>query len=289
MSHFALILVIALSVGVKASQSELLGDNHDREDFKKAIAVIRPPHSARSDWASMSPLSKLKQLFYAVRNKISNPSNYVDGDFVECGVWRGGSSMAMMYAEMRFLNNTSRVRDVWLFDTFEGMPPPTKEDNVKSHERYEHIEKKFSDAKLMANDSDGSEYIDQNGVRRWNYVPLEIVKDNVKKTGYPFDKVHVIAGKVEETLPLTKLPEKIAILRLDTDFYTSTKSEFALLEPRLAVGGLLIIDDFCTWDGARKATNEFLKVHGSRYYLEHQGLGEDGGRLGVCFVAWRKS
>ena len=78
--------------------------------------------------------------------------------------------------------------------------------------------------------------------------------NNMFYTGYPPDKIHFIQGKVEDTLPKTKLPDKIAILRLDTDWYESTKIELEYMWDRLVVGGVLIVDDFCSWGGARKAT-----------------------------------
>uniref|UniRef100_A0A6U4GBG6 Macrocin O-methyltransferase n=2 Tax=Phaeomonas parva TaxID=124430 RepID=A0A6U4GBG6_9STRA len=81
-------------------------------------------------------------------------------------------------------------------------------------------------------------------------------------TNYPRDKFHFIKGKVEDTLPVTKLPDKIAILRLDTDWYLSTKAELEYMYERLQPGGLLFVDDFCSWGGSRKAVAEFFEAKG---------------------------
>ena len=156
----------------------------------------------------------------------------VPGDFVECGVWRGGSSMA---AALAFRN----PRPFHLFDTFEGMAPPDGVD-----QRYDGA----AAAKLL-NSSAKTDDI-------WCYSALDEVQANMNSTGYG-GAINYIKGKVEDTIPI-EAPEQIALLRLDTDWYESTRHELKHLYPRLSPGGVLIIDDYGYWKGARKAVDEYF-------------------------------
>lgn len=163
----------------------------------------------------------------------------VPGAYVECGVWRGGSSMA---AAASFIAVGDTNRELHLFDTFEGMSAPSEhdlraEDNVSATTL---LEKSPTSGKI------------------WCRASIEDVTQNMASTGYPMQHVHLHKGRVEDTLP-GSAPEKIAILRLDTDWYESTKHELETLYPRLSVGGVLIIDDYGYWAGARKAVDEFFK------------------------------
>lgn len=174
----------------------------------------------------------------------------VEGDVVECGVWKGGMSMAMIFANQR--HNIDRT--FWLFDTFEGLPPPDSEkDDRRAQKLYNRIQKgriNWDVRKKLATHEleDG----------KWNWGPLDVVKQNVLYTGYPPEKLRFVKGKVEDTLPVTNLPEKIAVLRLDTDWYSSTKAEMEYLYNRLQPGGILIVDDYCSWAGANNAIKEFF-------------------------------
>lgn len=162
----------------------------------------------------------------------------VDGAFVECGVWRGGSVMAMALALQDFGEN----RDIFLFDTFEGMTPPTDHDvSVKGDQAKEIFDKTKK----------GAESAD------WAFAPIDEVKRNVLSTGYPESRFHFVKGRVEDTIP-DQAPDQIALLRLDTDFYESTKHELVHLFPRLSSRGVIIIDDYGHWQGARKAVDEYL-------------------------------
>lgn len=156
----------------------------------------------------------------------------VPGDFVECGVWKGGSSMA---AALAFRS----PRPFHLFDTFEGMAPPDEVD-----QRYDGAAAKTLFADKAKSDS------------AWCYSPLDEVKANMGATGYA-GPVHYIKGKVEDTIP-DHAPERIALLRLDTDWYESTRHELAHLYPRISPGGVLIIDDYGYWKGARRAVDEYF-------------------------------
>lgn len=163
-------------------------------------------------------------------------ANHIAGDYVECGVWKGGSTMA---AALTMLAHDERQRDLWLYDTFEGMPPPTDHDVTPDN---------ITAEKLLES---RAEFLN---------APLEGVRNAMASTGYPADKVHFIKGKVEDTIPAS-IPEKIAILRLDTDWYESTRHELEHLYPRLVRGGVILIDDYGYWRGSREATDEYLAKH----------------------------
>jgi O-methyltransferase len=109
----------------------------------------------------------------------------------------------------------------------------------------------------------------------WAIASLDDVKAGFENVDYPADKVHYVVGKVEATIP-DELPERIAILRLDTDFYESTKHELAHAYSRLSPGGVLIIDDYGYWAGSRKATDEFLATLDEPLLLHRMGCGRIG-------------
>lgn len=164
----------------------------------------------------------------------------IEGDIVECGVWKGGSMMAVAETLLR-AGDTSR--DLYLFDTFEGMPPPTENDV--------DIVGVTAGSLLDRSDSERDESV-------WCRATLDVVHKVLGSTGYPNGKIHFIKGMVEQTIPHSA-PDRIALLRLDTDWYESTKHEMEYLFPRLSKGGVLIIDDYGHWQGARKAVDEYLE------------------------------
>jgi O-methyltransferase len=172
--------------------------------------------------------------------------NDIPGDIVECGVWRGGSMMA---AALSLLNEGNVDRNLFLYDTFSGMSEPSDEDA-----RYDGL--------LAASQLDST--LRNTGV--WCYSPIDEVNRNVLSTGYPGEKIHLIEGKVEETVP-ARVPENISLLRLDTDWYESTRHELKHLFPLLSQGGVMIIDDYGHWQGARKAVDEFLENEGRGHFL----------------------
>ena len=170
---------------------------------------------------------------YIIKNKIA-------GDIVECGVWKGGSIMAVTKT---LLELKSYDKELYLFDTFEGIPKPTEFD-VSYKDKL--AIKEFEDQKIDNNSSD------------WLRIELDEVKKNVFSTGYNKEKFHFIKGKVEDTIPKNS-PETISILRLDTDWYDSTRHELIHLFPRLVRGGIVIIDDYGFWRGAKKAVDEYFE------------------------------
>jgi O-methyltransferase len=164
----------------------------------------------------------------------------IRGDFVECGVWRGGSVLA---AIRKLQQQNQRQREIWLYDTFEGMTPPTSAD----------VDFLGQDALTLLSHTDRN---DPASV--WCCSQLEEVQSLLIGSGYPAEQIHFIQGAVERTIP-QHLPEQIALLRLDTDWYESTKHELIHLIPRMAPGGVLIIDDYGHWEGCRRAVDEYFE------------------------------
>lgn len=180
-------------------------------------------------------VNTLKSCRYVVDNKIP-------GDFVECGVWRGGNSIL---AKLLF-EELGSDKSVWMFDTFEGMTFPNQYD-VEAQTKV-HARKEFEDSQKSTHND-------------WCYASIDDVKNNCISSNVNLDGLNFIKGDVSETLSIKEnLPTQISILRLDTDWYESTKSELKVLYPILNVGGVLIIDDYGHWEGARKAVDEYFSV-----------------------------
>jgi hypothetical protein len=216
----------------------------DFDDEAKAIIEAARP------WTMTGP-EKMYSLVQTVRyvNK-----HGIVGDILECGVWRGGS-MQIAARTLLALGDTSR--ELHLFDTFEGMPPPSERDTRRSDER--------AAAELLAEESRAESLV-------WAVATLEDVKHGMEQVGYPADRVHYVQGRVEETIP-GQAPEQISILRLDTDWYESTKHELDHLYPRLSSGGVVMFDDYGYWEGAREAVDEWLDATGERLLLMRMGTG----------------
>lgn len=156
----------------------------------------------------------------------------IPGDFVECGVWRGGSAMVMAHALMAL----GEVRPLYLYDTYEGMTEPTDAD----------ISLEGKPARTTWRRKE-----------KWCAASLDEVRSNMAKTGYPMDSVHLVEGRVEYTLPVSD-HSQIALLRLDTDWYESTKLELEILYPLLVQRGVLIVDDYGHWRGSQQAVDEYF-------------------------------
>lgn len=202
------------------------------------IASLRP--------FTMTSGERLWSLLNAVRYVVDAG---IPGDFVECGVWRGGSVMAMASQLVR-MGVTDR--QIWLYDTFTGMTAPTDHDvEAASGTRARD---------LLATTSPG----DGNNI--WCIADKADVERNIASTTYPTSRFTLIGGDVAETL-LEHVPTTISLLRLDTDWYESTRISLEVLYPRLAVGGVCILDDYGHWQGARRAVDEYFEVRGIRPFM----------------------
>ncbi len=162
----------------------------------------------------------------------------IPGAIVECGVWRGGS---MMFSALRLLDHRATDRELVLMDTFEGMAPPT-DDDVDVSGR--------TAARLLEEDTERTGWA-------WAVAGEDDVRHNMATTGYPPERIRFVRGRVEDTVP-AEAPDVIALLRLDTDWYESTMHELEHLVPRVSPGGVLIIDDYGHWQGAKRAVDEYF-------------------------------
>jgi len=208
----------------------------DDEYFFKIVRIISK-HTLTdlpAQWALY------KAIEYIVRNKIP-------GDIVECGVWNGGSILLAAYALIHFGDTSRRL---YLYDTFEGMPKPDLVDVNYN-----------GDLALAA----WHEFRCQGQI--WGFGgTMAMVWDVVRIAGYPPEHILFVKGMVEDTLPST-LPECISILRLDTDLYSSTYHEFVHAYPILSRGGILIVDDYGSFMGSRKATDQYISENALPLFL----------------------
>lgn len=242
-------------VAERAARAEAA--RQEREAHKHARMVARYDEELCATVETVKPQTmttpaKIAALVEATRYVVRAQ---VPGAIVECGVWRGGSMQAVALT-LSALEDTDR--ELHLFDTFEGMPPPTAHDT-----RITATGQVTAESLLAESDKDSW---------MWAVAGLDDVKKVMAETGYPSDKVHFHPGLVEDTTP-DQAPETIAILRLDTDWYASTKHELQHLYSRLSPGGVLVLDDYGDWDGARKATDEWIAETGEPIFLAPMGSG----------------
>ncbi|MEO5882353.1 MAG: TylF/MycF/NovP-related O-methyltransferase [Caldimonas sp.] len=211
-----------------------------------ALADLTPADRelvARVEPFTMTSLDRRASLLGAIDHLVRHR---IAGDIVECGVWRGGS---MMLAALALMARGDTSRELWLYDTFQGMSEPGVEDKSATGE---------AAATQLARTPRGE------GV--WCEAGLADVQANLESTGYPRARIHFVEGKVEDTIPAT-LPARIALLRLDTDWYESTRHELAHLYPLLSRHGILVIDDYGYWQGSRQAVDEFFTAQAVPVYL----------------------
>lgn len=183
------------------------------------ITIVKP--------LSETSIDRIKQLYIELENiRLNN----IEGDFVECGVFKGGNILGMMqYCKYYNLSKT-----IWLYDTFNGMTQPEDIDidhqNIKANDQFNQV------------------------ICR---ATLQEVKANLSMCDY--SNIKYIIGDVCQTLlSVNNIPNQISLLRLDTDWYASTKCELEILFPKLTINGSLIIDDYGHWQGCKKAVDEYF-------------------------------
>jgi O-methyltransferase len=197
----------------------------------RAIIEQSLPHT-------MTGIARLQSVIDAVRYC---ERRGIPGAFAECGVWRGGSVLAMI---LTLQDLGSRDRDIYLLDTFEGMTEPGERDVSRF------------DGRALEKWRDQGSWTDAFQPEVFNE---QDVRQTLAATSYPATRLMFVKGRVEETIP-AHAPERIALLRLDTDWYESTRHELVHLYPRLCSGGVLIVDDYGHWDGCRQAVDEYFSA-----------------------------
>jgi hypothetical protein len=236
MSYFGYVIT-------KVNDTDLPIESTDND--KNIMALVRPYTMTSSDrvWSLINAM-----------NYINEASIF--GDIVECGVWRGGSAMVIASKLSEYGCSDKKI---WLYDTFQGMTEPSEFDVEASST--------ISAAELLSINKK------EEGNNVWCVASKEDVINNLSKTSFPLNLIEIIEGDVGLTLD-TKYPESIALLRLDTDWYESTRKELEVLFPRLAIGGVCIIDDYGHWQGAKKAVDEYLHKHNIKvlmHKIDHTG------------------
>ena len=181
--------------------------------------------------------------------------NNIEGVIVECGVESGNFE----HVWINELLKNNAVRDIFLYDTFGGLVEPTEYDYTCQNSKLYKMNKD------QVYNQWKSQIINEK-VNGWCYTPLEKVQNRLNSTGYPENKLHYVVGDVMETLKdKTTIPTKIAILRLDTDWYESSKYELEQMYDNVVIGGVIIFDDYYHWDGQRRATDDFFLSRNINY------------------------
>lgn len=205
-------------------------------------------------------MTSVESLYYTYLSVKYVIKNNIPGDFVECGVWKGGNTMMVALTLMKL---KSTDRKIYLYDTYEGMSAPTEKD----------ISYKDENAETEWTQSQREDH------NEWCYSSLEEVKQNLFSTGYPKDKLVFVKGKVEDTMPGT-LPGEIALLRLDTDWFESTYHELLHLYPLLTKNGFLIVDDYGYWKGAREAVDKYFNENNVSIFMNRL---DNSARAGIKY------
>lgn len=181
--------------------------------------------------------------------------NNIEGVIIECGVGEG----YFQHEWIKELMKNNAVRDIYLYDTFAGLTQPSEYD-------YTCKDATLYQMNMYAVYNEWKKQQINEKINGWCYVPLEKVQNRLNSTGYPQHNLHYVVGDVMETLKdKSKIPEKIAILRLDTDWYESSKYELEQMYDNVVTGGVIIFDDYYHWDGQRRATDEFLLSRNINY------------------------
>jgi O-methyltransferase len=185
---------------------------------------------------TITSIEKMYSLYKAAEYVVKHN---IPGDMVECGVYKGGSAMLMAHTLMKM---GEFKKNIYLYDTYAGMAKPADKDmDFTGRPAIKDYVKFYNKDSCL-----------------WVNCPLEEVKQNMFSTGYAKENLVFVKGKVEDTIP-GKIPDKICLLSLDTDWFESTYHELYYLFPRLSVNGVIIIDDYGHYRGAREAVDKYFQ------------------------------
>ena len=226
-----------------------------REFFPIEMDEVQKKIIIKSEKYSMTGRIRMSLLLKIIEHL--NLKN-IEGDIVECGVWKGGN----LICAQEYLNYLKNDKNIIGFDTFEGMNKESDHDvqikqvKLGDKENFQYIYENRIAGRMMKS----TDKLKDDGKNIWAYCSVENVLKNIEKET-PNNRIKLIKGPVEETLTNeNNLPDKISLLRLDTDFYESTKIELEKLYPKLISGGFLIIDDYGHWKGAKKAVDDYFRL-----------------------------
>ncbi len=147
-------------------------------------------------------------------------------------MWNGGSAAIMGVAD-RGDGTSGKVRKLWLFDSFRGLPPPGNKDGKQARETY---------------------------FQGWCHGETEKVEQIFQRFQLSLQYVNTVAGWFDETLQTADL-QTIALLHIDADWYASVKIVLETLYDKVVEGGFVVLDDYWRWPGCREAVTDYLKEH----------------------------
>lgn len=217
----------------------------DQVDYSRIIPEISDAEKEMIQLALMYSMTSAERMWAVIQSLKHIIDKKIPGDIIECGVWKGGNILLFSL----FLDKHNSKRNIWAYDTYDGMSDPTDVDisfrGADARTRLEQI------AKNLTGEGEARD--------KWCYSGLEEVQSNLLAHVQDIEHIKFVKGKVEDTLKDEQnIPKQISLLRLDTDWYESTKAELEILYPRLASGGILIIDDYGHWQGSQKAVDEYF-------------------------------
>jgi hypothetical protein len=210
---------------------------YDHQDEASDLLRTAAPYT-------MTSLERMMALYQVCRH-IEQAG--IQGDLVECGVWRGGSAGIMAGVNLR---RGRAPRTLWLYDSFEGIPQPRAEDGPE--------------AAAFADGMAAGDLVTTNKLVAAESSVLQLLSI----LGFPREHTRIMKGWFQDTVP-AEHPERIAVLRLDGDWYESTKVCLDHLYPRVVEGGVVIVDDYGDWEGCKKAVDEYFQQHGITAMLHH--------------------
>lgn len=198
------------------------------------FAYFKTMASARLLWRKYRGETMIPPVVYAENLALAAAwCGDLDGAVIECGTWKGGMSAGLV-------ETLGKQRDYWFFDSFEGLPPVTEEDGASALAYQETA----------------------NEPGHYDNCAADIgeFRKTIARTGVPAEKFNVVKGFFEDSfakIDAASIPP-LAVLRLDADWYESTKVCLEKFWDKLKVGGILLIDDYHVWPGCTLAVNEFL-------------------------------
>ncbi|MFN8344546.1 MAG: TylF/MycF/NovP-related O-methyltransferase [Spirosomataceae bacterium] len=219
----------------------------------ESIRIIRP--------YTMVPYVNLVTLFELVKYC---EENHIEGDYVECGVWKGGCVGLMALANLKYGRSTKR--NLHLFDAFDDIcePDPVVDGKKAVEDIYFYTKRKESLSGKLQPVKGFYDPLGGHGTVEGNRQLLEEI------IGYPVENTFYHVGWFQDTLPGAKEKiQKIALLRLDGDWYESTKVCIQSLYDKVVPGGVIIVDDYGTYEGCKKAITEFIQEKELKVFLSY--------------------
>ncbi len=214
----------------------------DVEKFNHHILQVNYKDSLLKDVVRPNTMTSSGKVYELDQSLEKVVSENIPGDYIECGTYRGG--LAALMLDNILYNNLDKK--LWVYDTFQGMSEPS---TVDVSTKNENAVSTFNATKNTT-----------TGYADWCKATIDIVQSTLSLVDNSYeDRANLIIGKVEDTLRHEiNIPQKISLMRLDTDWYESTKIELEKFYHRLSIGGIIIIDDYRLWQGQKLAVDEFF-------------------------------